>query len=178
MRAFLAIPLPPPTRQALASVANQIEGLRAQKPHTLHLTIRFLDEIADPAPIIQAVTPVAAAHEPFEMSLERIGVFPRKGTPRVVWVGLGAGEMQAGALAAGVESALLPLGFSRDRRPWHGHVTLGRYRTPPRRGQEPVDEDRRFGRVPAEKLVLLESTLTPDGAIHETVQEMSLGRAK
>ncbi|MHC4973798.1 MAG: RNA 2',3'-cyclic phosphodiesterase [Planctomycetota bacterium] len=178
MRAFLAIPLPPPTRQALASVANQIEGLRAQKPHTIHLTLRFLDEIADPEPIIEALTPVAAAHEPFEMSLERIGVFPPKGAPRVVWVGLGVGEMQAGALAAGIENALVPLGFRRERRTWHGHVTLGRFRSPPKRGRDLVDEDRRFGSVPAEKLVLFESTLTPDGAVHEAVREMSLGRAK
>ena len=178
MRAFLAIPLPPPTRQALASVANQIDGLRAQKPHTIHLTLRFLDEIADPAPIVEALTPVAAAHEPFEMSLERIGVFPPKGAPRVVWVGLGAGEMQAGALAAGIENALVPLGFRRERRPWHGHVTLGRFRSPPRRADGLVDEDRRFGQVPAEKLVLFESNLTPDGAVHEVLQELSLGRDK
>lgn len=178
MRAFLAIPLPPPTRQALASVANQIDGLRAQKPHTIHLTLRFLDEIADPAPIVEALTPVAAAHEPFEMSLERIGVFPPRGAPRVVWVGLGAGEMQAGALAAGIENALIPLGFRRERRPWHGHVTLGRFRSPPRRADGLVDEDRRFGQVPAEKLVLFESNLTPDGAVHEVLQELSLGRDK
>jgi 2'-5' RNA ligase len=178
MRAFLAIPLPPPTRQALASVANQIEGLRPVKPHAFHLTIRFLDEIADPGPIVEAVTPVAAAHEAFEMSLERIGVFPPRGAPRVVWVGLGAGEMQAGALAAGVENALVPLGFKRERRPWHGHVTLGRFRSAPRHGRHLVDEERRFGQVPAEMLVLFESTLTPDGAVHEVVQEMSLGRAK
>ena len=178
MRAFLAIPLPPPTRQALASVANQIDGLRAQKPHTIHLTLRFLDEIADPAPIVEALTPVAAGHEPFEMSLERIGVFPPRGAPRVVWVGLGAGEMQAGALTAGIENALIPLGFRRERRPWHGHVTLGRFRSPPRRADGVVDEDRRFGQVPAEKLVLFQSTLTPDGAIHEVVQELSLGRDK
>jgi 2'-5' RNA ligase len=178
MRAFLAIPLPPPTRQALASVAQQIEGLRVLKPHAIHLTIRFLDEITDPEPIVEAVAPVAAAHAPFEMSLERIGVFPPKGAPRVVWVGLGAGEMQAGALAAGVENALVALGFRRERRPWRGHVTLGRFRSPPRRGTDLVDEDRRFGVVPADKLVLFESTLTPEGAIHEAVREMSLGRAK
>ena len=159
-------------------MANQIEGLRAQKPHTIHLTLRFLDEIADPAPIVEALTPVAAAHEPFEMSLERIGVFPPRGAPRVVWVGLGAGEIQAGALAVGIENALVPLGFRRERRPWHGHVTLGRFRSPPRRGDRLVDADRRFGQVPAEKLVLFQSNLTPDGAIHEVVQELSLGRDK
>jgi 2'-5' RNA ligase len=32
--------------------------------------------------------------------------------------------------------------------------------------------------VLAEKLVLFQSTLTPDGAIHEVVQELSLGRDK
>jgi len=176
MRAFLAIPLPPELCEALAAVGAGIEGLSAQKPGTIHLTIRFLDEIADPAPIVTAIEPVAAAHEPFDMSLERLGAFPHERAPRVVWVGLGDGEMQAGALAAGVGNALAPLGFRREHRPWHGHVTLGRFR-----GRAPkgfVDKERAFGRARAERLVLFKSALTPQGAVHTAVHDMSLGRDK
>ncbi|MHC4548097.1 MAG: RNA 2',3'-cyclic phosphodiesterase [Planctomycetota bacterium] len=178
MRAFLAIPLPADVRAALAAAGQKIPGLRAQRPDTLHLTLRFLDEIADPAPIVAAVAPVARAHEPFDMSLERIGVFPHDRAPRVVWVGLGEGEMQAGALAAGVESALLPLGFRRERRPWRGHITLGRFREPHAAPRNVADPERRFGRVRAGVLALYRSILTPDGAVHEALEEMSLGRAK
>ena len=177
MRAFLAIPLPRATQARLAEAGAGIPGLRAQKPETLHLTVRFLGDIADAEAVAGAVAPVAAKHRPFDMELQRIGVFPPRGAPRVVWVGLGAGEMQAGALAAGVEDALAALGFPRERRPWHGHVTLGRFREGGRPARDVVDPARAFGTVRAATLVLYDSTLTPDGAVHRAVKEMPLGSA-
>ena len=132
MRAFLAIPLPAAMRETLCEVGLGITRLRSQRADTIHLTLRFLGEIEDPDAVAAAVGPVVEKHRAFDMSLERVGVFPKEGAPRVVWVGVGEGEMQAGALAAGIEGALVPLGFPRERRPWHGHVTLGRFRDPDR----------------------------------------------
>lgn len=174
MRAFLAIPLPTGLCEELAEVARGIDGLRAQRPESIHLTVRFLGDTLDAEAVAGAVAPVAAKHEPFDMTLERIGVFPKRGTPRVCWVGLGEGEIQAGALVAGVEEALEPLGFPRERRPWHGHVTLGRFRSRvnPKRV---VDHERTFATVRAERLVLYKSTLRPEGAVHDAVREFPLG---
>lgn len=174
MRAFLAIPLPEALCEELARYAGKIPKLRALKPGTIHLTIRFLGEIRRAQEIVDAVAPVAAAHAPFPIGLAGVDAFPRGRAAHVVWVGLSRGDMEAGALAAGVENALLPLGFPREKRPWKGHVTLGRFARPQR--FPPVEPRPEFGSATADRLVLYRSVLTPQGALHEALRELSLGR--
>jgi len=177
VRAFLGVPLPEELRERLAKRAGRVEGLRAQKAGTIHLTIRFLGEIADPAPILEALEPVAAAHAPFDLVLKGLGAFPRPTRANVVWVGLDRGDLPAGALAKGVEMALEPLGFAPDRRPFHAHVTLGRFKNPRRLAMEEGDQ-LSFGSARADRLILYSSILTPQGAIHHPVRELSLGGGK
>jgi len=177
VRAFLAIPLPAPLREALAAAGREVPGLRAQHPDTLHLTVRFLGEIGDPGPFAEAAAAVAARHAPFTLHLKGIGAFPDARRPRVVWVGLSAGVAEAVALAADVEDAVVALGLPRERRPFTAHITLGRFRGRPPRPLEP-DPGRDFRPAPAERLVLYRTTLLPQGARHEAVAEVSLGRAR
>jgi 2'-5' RNA ligase len=145
-----------------------------QKPGTIHLTIRFLGEIRRAQDVVDAVAPVAAAHPPFALELAGVSAFPRTRAANVVWVGLARGDLEAGALAAGVENALLPLGFPREGRPWKGHVTIGRFPRP--RKFEAPEPPPVFGSAPADRLVLYRSVLTPEGALHEALRELSLGR--
>ncbi|MHC4340963.1 MAG: RNA 2',3'-cyclic phosphodiesterase [Planctomycetota bacterium] len=175
MRAFLGIPLPDPLCEALARAAQGIEGLRAQKPGTIHLTVRFLGDIREPDRIAAAVEPVALAHAPFDLHLRGLGAFPDRRKAHVVWVRLAAGGLEAGTLAAGVENALLPLGFDRERRPYTAHITLGRFRSAKRLHRDILDPDRDFGTARADRLVLYQSTLDPQGAVHSHLKVMSLG---
>jgi len=177
MRAFLAVPLPSRIRRELAAVAAGVPRLRAQDPDTIHLTIRFLGEIEHHGPVVEALEPVVAAHARFPVHLRGIRGFPESRRARGVWVSVGEGQVQAGALAVGVQQALEPLGFPPERRAFRAHVTLGRFRTPRRVPPELVDHERDFGRFSAERLVLYRSILSPEGAIHEPVAELSLARA-
>lgn len=174
MRLFLGIPLPDELAERLAAAGRGIPGLRAQRAATIHLTIKFIGETPDPDPIVRAVEPVAAAHEPFDLVLRGLGCFPNARRANVVWVGLDRGDLQAGALAKGVEDALRPLGIPPERRPFRGHITLGRFRRPRQVVLEPADE-RGFGAARADRLILYASTLTPEGAVHTPVRVMSLG---
>jgi 2'-5' RNA ligase len=176
VRAFLAIPLPARLTEALAEVGRGVPGLRAQKPETLHLTIRFLGDIEDPEPVAAAAAEAALDHDPFELEIQGTGVFPHAGRARVFWVGLGAGEREAGNLAGDLERLLRAAGLPAERRPWRGHITLGRFKRPQRVDPALLDPSRPFGRARAEALVLYQSTLTPQGALHEPVRELSLGR--
>jgi 2'-5' RNA ligase len=173
VRAFLAIPLPPPLCEELAKLGRSIAGLRAQRAETIHLTLRFLGEIDDPEPVAQAAEEVAARHAPFDVSLEGVGAFPDPRRPRVVWVGLGEGEENARALARDLESAVVALGFPPEERPWSAHVTLGRFRDRPPK-PPPFDPKRSFGRARADRIILFRSELTPEGARHEAFRELSL----
>lgn len=174
MRTFLAIPLPAAMQAEMEAVGRCFSGLRPQKAETIHLTIRFLGEIHDADRVAEALAPVAAAHAPFDLELRGLGAFPNPRRAQVLWVRVAEGQMQAGALAAGVENALLPLGFERERRVFKGHVTLGRFRTPRRLAPEELSETRSFGRARADRLILFRSVLTPEGAVHTPLHELSL----
>jgi len=58
----------------------------------IHVTIRFLGEITlelrDRA--IERLTTIHV--KPFPLPVEGVGVFPTKGVPRVLWVGVGSGH--------------------------------------------------------------------------------------
>jgi 2'-5' RNA ligase len=141
----------------------------------LHLTLKFLGDVRDPVAVAEAVEQVCAAHSAFDLTLARVGCFPDRRHARVVWVGLSDGELAAGALASGIEQALVPLGFEPEGRPWRGHVTLGRFRTRKRLRASSLDDEHIFGSFRAEEVVLFSSQLTPEGAVHTPVYRLPLG---
>lgn len=175
MRAFLAIPIPGELQQPLAVAGLAFEDLRGVRAENLHLTLKFLGETRAAEAVADAVAPVCAAHAPFDVTLARIGCFPDRKRARVVWVGVREGEMVAGALAAGLDEALTPLGFEPEQRAWRGHVTLGRFRSPKRLRKALLDPDHVFGTFRAGEVVLFSSELRPDGAVHKPVERFSLG---
>lgn len=138
MRCFVAVDLPDDVRAAVAAVQADA---RAAAPRAdvawvdatkLHLTLKFLGEVEDDAvPAVRdAIEDVARRHAPFATAAGGAGQFPDPARPRVLWIGLTAGLREIGLLAAEIERACLPLGFPLDARPFRGHVTIGRVRTP------------------------------------------------
>ena len=172
MRGFLGIPLPADLAHELTNAARDVPSLKAIPPENMHLTIRFLGDIPDLAKVVDAVRPVAAAHQPFDMILKGVGAFPDTSEARILWVGLDRGDMQAGALAKGVETALVDLGYERERRPFRGHITLGRFKRPQ---FVSLPRTQSFGAVRADRLVLYQSILSEHGAVYNVLEEMSLG---
>jgi 2'-5' RNA ligase len=138
MRCFVAVDLPDDVRAAVSAVQDRV---RAEAPRAdvawvdaekLHLTLKFLGEVADDAvpDVRAAVEDVARRHAPFATEAGGAGQFPSGSRPRVLWVGLTAGLREIGLLAAEIERACLPLGFPLDPRLFRGHVTIGRVRSP------------------------------------------------
>jgi len=176
VRAFFAIPLPGRLCEELAAAARGIDGLRAQRPETIHLTVRFLGEIEDPDAFAAAAAPAVADCAPYELEVCGLGCFPGSRRPaRVLWAGVTRGADETRALSAGLEAALAPLGVEPERRGYTPHVTLGRFRAPRRLAPEVLDPRREFGRTTAARLILYSSRLTPQGAVHEALHELSLG---
>ena len=186
MRCFVAVDPPADARDALARVqatlrdAGPRADVRWTAPGSLHLTLTFLGETAleaQPA-IVAALTAVATRHPAFALSAVGVGAFPGLERPRVVWVGLADGLREMGRLAADVERALVPLGFPLGARPFSGHVTLGRVRSP--RGLRPlidaarVLEARPVASWRVDEIVLYRSELRPGGAVYEALARVRL----
>jgi 2'-5' RNA ligase len=137
VRCFVALPLPAAYQDGLAAVRQAWERrLRSKlswtKPGNWHLTLKFLGDVAeDQVPrVVSALGAVRFAG--FTAQAGAAGFFPprqegrRRWQPRVLWLGLAAGEAPAKALASAIEKALLPLGFPAEERPFSAHLTLAR----------------------------------------------------
>jgi 2'-5' RNA ligase len=100
---------------------------------------------------------------PFQLTLSGVGAFPPRGAPRVLFLDTAAGRVEAIELYRLTADRLAGEGVDRDRRPYHAHVTLGRWRD-----SRPSDRPRTRGDAPVatievREVVLFESRLSSSG---------------
>jgi 2'-5' RNA ligase len=137
MRLFIAVDLDDAARTAIAAEQKRIaaamrdakSSLRWVQPAHMHLTLVFLGEVSEPqAPgVVDAIgQPVAAA--PFDMTLQGLGVFPSRGGPRAFWIGITEGASDLTNLQLEIARRVAGLGIVLESRPFHPHLTLGRWR--------------------------------------------------
>ncbi|MDD3180881.1 MAG: RNA 2',3'-cyclic phosphodiesterase [Opitutaceae bacterium] len=130
-RLFVAIDLPEVVRCELAALAAPVPGLAWTRPEQLHLTLRFLGDTAEELIPAIATTLATVAVEPFVLPVSGMGVFPLRGLPRVLWVGLGRAHTRLFQLRQQVDDALLRVDMNIEMRSFQPHITLGRIRTKP-----------------------------------------------
>ena len=178
MRAFVAVFPPPEIRKKALTTARRLtpdDRVRWTRPENVHLlTLKFLGEIREEAlgGLCAALSEVCAAYAPFDAGLAGLGAFPSARRARVLWAGVGAGSAGLRSLAAEVDGALAPLGFEREKRPYAPHLTLGRVRGRPANLELPSGtEELGFGVL---RVDLVESTLSPEGAVYRTVRAFAL----
>lgn len=101
-------------------------------PANLHLTVRFLGSIAEELVegVAGACRRVAASHSPFEARPAGVGAFPSLERPSVLWFGVEAPPALS-ALQGDLEAAMVGLGFAREERAFHPHITAGRVKSGP-----------------------------------------------
>jgi 2'-5' RNA ligase len=181
IRSFVAIDLPDAVKDELRAVSEQLDGqvpggsVRWTRVSGIHLTLKFLGDVdeANLPEIEGTLAQVGQRHAPFTISVGGVGCFPNLKNPRVVWVGIQDETGILLALQRDVEKSLAPLGFEREKRAFHPHLTLGRTR----RGIWSSDQRRigeiiagaevgELGHIRAESFGLIRSDLRPDGAVY------------
>jgi 2'-5' RNA ligase len=98
----------------------------------LHLTLKFLGEIPQRqvADLSSAASRAVEGIAPFSIRLERTGVFPKPSQARVLWIGINDFSRGLGELHQRLESECAKVGFAREARPFHPHLTIARLRQP------------------------------------------------
>lgn len=130
-RVFVAVPLPPEVRMALADALDPvaIPG-RVAPPENWHITLRFLGTVDQMTYERFLAGLDVEGREPFRVQLGGVGVFPNARRATVVWVGIEKGGPELAALNAVAEEAALLAGLEPEERPFHAHLTLARVRPP------------------------------------------------
>jgi 2'-5' RNA ligase len=172
--------------EEIAKLQKRIpEGaVRWMRPNGIHLTLKFLGDIA-PEEIEKAkrvVEGVAKNHPPFTFEVGKLGCFPNPRRPRVLWVGVHEPSGLLVALHSALESEFEHLGFEREGRSFHPHLTLGRTRrqatkSATRALAEVLQsvEIEVLGQVPGDELRLYRSDLKPSGAVYTVLAAAALG---
>ena len=199
IRAFVAVDLDADGRKALAraqelakdrtlrELSRSAPDARIQwvRPDSIHLTLKFLGEIADTRAeeIRRALAPAIQAQARFSVEVGGFGVFPDLRAPRVLWVGLSGQRDEAvtlARLAAEVDSGLDALGFPREGRPFNPHLTLARIKERAREVGKALaasgllSQTERFGSLTVDAVSLMRSELKPSGAVYTRLWEVPL----
>lgn len=165
-RLFFALTVPPSISDSLDELTEGIPRARWALDNDYHITLSFLGEV--PHHRLDEVIDVAEGlrGSTFELSLQSAGVFPHRGQPRVLWIGLKKEERLI-ALQRSLHQSLLGAEFPLERRKYHPHITLARIDRAPR---EPVFDwlGHHLGYESKPFLVhrfhLFSSVLTPQGS--------------
>ena len=186
-RLFIAVDIDRATREQVGHISIRVRDaigttraiwVRADR---MHLTLHFAGE-ADAAHEQRVRNAMAPPIDvaPFEVSFDGLGVFPGRGSPRVLWLGVAAGLeplRRLHAVLAGRERTLaMP---ERSGGAFTPHLTLARFRD---RLRKPTAAE--IARIPAsagpsriDRVTLYESRLSPAGPTYVALAETLLPRS-
>ena len=176
-RLFIALTPPAAVRAAVAGLASPLPGVNWTSPDKMHVTLRFLGEIATERIEGIAARLATIRVEPFILPTEGLGSFPPDAPPRVIWVGVGRGHPRLFQLRQKLDDSLLAVRVDLDVRTFHPHITVARCAGTPlptvkRRLREREDFTAAPFRVAA--FDLYSSRLTPAGSEYALVRRFSL----
>ena len=190
VRAFIAVPIPAilqeQIRRETASLRSQLDHnlVRWVQAKNIHLTLKFLGDT--PKEKLDALDEILAKEvatiNPFEILVRRVGVFPNLSRPSVIWMGVDESD-KLSALHRCVERAASQIGSIAEKRPFSGHLTLGRitrkgYSSKPRSHIRKVIEESPvydFGKIRVDSVHLFQSELKVSGAEYRSLFEAKLG---
>lgn len=172
-RVFLAAPLPPEIRFALAERVAEIPiPGRVHPAANWHITLRFLDAV-DRVTYERFLSGLQPMRETaFPLTLDGFGAFPNPRKATVFWAGVGKGATQLARINEQAEEAAMLAGLLPEERPFHPHLTLARIR-PPVDVREIVDEDLRLS-WRCEQIVVYRSHLGRGPARYEPLDSVNL----
>jgi 2'-5' RNA ligase len=143
LRTFIAVELSP---RVISRAGDLIDKLRVAeanvnwvRPQQMHLTLKFLGDVADieTPDVCRVVAQVAKKFEPFEIICRGAGAFPDNERPRSLWIGIRDGAEELKELQAAIDEALKrELGYAKEPRGFHPHLTIGRVKHASPTGRE------------------------------------------
>jgi 2'-5' RNA ligase len=180
LRSFLAFDIETGTVLDRLAAAQKLlvqtgAHLKLVEPQNIHITIRFLGNIAPKMieKIFEEMKQVKFA--PFKVQLKGLGAFPNPNYARVIWTGITAGADQLKNVFSQLEPHLRDLGFTPASKGFNPHLTIARVRSGRNKVQlsQLITEKAayEFGDVNAKCLRLKKSDLTPRGPVYSTLKE-------
>ena len=188
VRAFIAIRVPDAVLAKLAEVQREIKSLLPPRstawtrPESMHLTLRFLGNVATPhVPELEnRLRAALTGFGNFHLICERLGCFPDLRYPRVVWAWVHDANERLQELHRRIDEAVREFAEKPAEARFVGHITLAR----PRKIKRPEAErlarfveaavDRSFGSWSTDDVLLMRSELSPCGSKYHALARVRL----
>jgi 2'-5' RNA ligase len=187
LRCFIAIDIPEQIKSNIGEMIILFKKHNADVKwvvhENLHLTLKFLGKTPeDLLPRIgELLSRIVLSYTPFCIKIYGVGVFPNRKYPRVIWVGIEDSDSLRN-LWRDIENAMESLGYPKEGREFHPHLTIGRVRS--QKGMAHIIHEldtlqtKDFGSAEVSNVNLMRSDLKPTGAQYSCLQEILLGRGK
>ena len=174
-RLFVGIRPPGDIRDLLIDAMDDSADFRWQDEEQLHLTLRFIGEVERPVANDLADALGKLRAEPFELRISGVGRFEQRNSG-ALWAGVEP-KAPVAALAVKIERTCQAMGLEPERRTFHPHITLARWRG--RRTREVQAFLERAGGLASgpfevDRFILFESRLSRHGAHYEEVASYPL----
>ena len=162
--------------ETLARRANDARiDVRWLPPPSYHVTLKFLGWTRDDAlaAVRDALDAAARGFSAMTFRTARLGAFASLDRASIIWAGIDRGEPLA-ALAEKIDAATAGLGFARETRAFHPHVSIGRVRET-RSVREivlPLAEQV-FGETSIDAITLFESETKSSGSVYRELHRIT-----
>lgn len=132
-RSFIAIEFPLDIQNQLLTGISALKNafpppaIRWVRAGNIHMTMKFLGEVDldGLARLAGEVQSHVKGQDPFNLGFSELGLFPERGLPRTLWVGV---QPVPGLLTlnSAIETACEISGHALETRPFSPHITIGR----------------------------------------------------
>ncbi len=169
-------------RETAASIsAASPAGISWQKGSKLHLTLKFLGEVPEErTPRLTDVLEGALREiQAFELHLEGAGCFPLRGPVRIIWIGVKQPNPDLARCFAVLETSLAGLGFKREERDFHPHITAARVKNDPAQSElRRIIQGITFAGIAQQvkSITLFSSELNPSGSVYSVIKQFEFFR--
>jgi 2'-5' RNA ligase len=187
LRTFIAINLDQQLKETLSQLIEELERLDPARKSVkwvnqqgMHLTLKFLGEIDENRvrQIESVLERVSDRSRAFTMKITGTGYFPPdRRNPRVLWMGIEE-EESLKTLQSRLEEEMEKLGFPKEKREFHPHLTLGRVKIASNLREVMLHLEKygsqNFGAMEVKKITFFKSVLKPTGAEYSVLSEFEL----
>tara|TARA_Y100000589_G_scaffold169834_1_gene161435 strand:+ start:1373 stop:1951 length:579 start_codon:yes stop_codon:yes gene_type:complete len=175
-RVFVGVSLPEGVVESMLALQTGLRGVRLIKSENIHLTLRFVGQIHQPQLRILDSLLSNLEFEEFLIQLEGVGVFPFKGYPKTIWVGLSINQALK-KLQALIEAKCRSAGVKAESRKYYPHVTLGRVKFPRQNEINNWLQRHQTFKTKAfllNRFILFQSILNPGGSVYTAINDYYL----
>jgi len=173
IRLFIALKMPIEVLDNLTKYCklriDDFDSYRWEQKEKIHLTLKFIGDIKKEI-LTELLNELEFLNrvELFNCTINKLGFFFTNDQPRILWAGMKT-ENRLADLVQELNSRLDKFGVTQEKRKFHPHLTLMRIKKNP--GEQFINSVIN-SEIPeinfiADKIALVESTLTKDGSIYK-----------